>query len=132
MTWQEVDQKITQLSQQIEYVPDIIIGIVRGGIIPARLLAGKLQVKHMYCVTVKKVGKERKVMSDIVEDINGKRVLLIEDMLETGQSLLVAKDYLEKKGASVKTACLYTMPISEIKPDYSLQEVKQIVDFPWE
>ncbi len=132
MNWKEFDKEIRTLSGRIDYTPDIIVGIVRGGLVPARLLSSELKVKNMYALTVKKVGEERKVTSGILENINGKKVLLVEDMLETGRSLIVAKEYLEKKGAEVKTACLYTMPKSEIRPDFSLKEITEVVPFPWE
>ena len=132
MTWQDFINEVKVLSAQINYSPDIIIGIVRGGIIPARLLSNNLKVKEIYCITVKKIGKERKVMSDVLEELKGKNILLVEDMLETGKSLIIAKEYLEKKGAAVKTACLYAMPNSEIKPDYYLKEIKEVIKFPWE
>ncbi len=132
MNWDEIRVDVKSLADKIDYTPDIIIGIVRGGLIPARLLSSDLKVKDMYAITVKKVGDERKVTSDILEDLSGKNVLLVEDMLETGKSLVVAKEYLENKGASVKTACLYTMPISKLKPDFSLREVPKIMPFPWE
>jgi hypoxanthine phosphoribosyltransferase len=83
-------------------------------------------------LTVKKVGDKRKVTNDIIIDINGKYVLLVEDMLETGKSLIIAKQYLEQKGAIVRTVCLYTMPISEVTPDFSLKKVESIEKFPWE
>ena len=132
MTWQTLEEEIKNLLQKIEYAPDIIIGIVRGGVIPARLLSGLLKIKDMYCLTVKKIGEERKVTSEISEDLNGKRILLVEDMLETGKSLITARKYLESKGAQVKTASLYVTPISEVKPDYYLAEVKEVVQFPWD
>lgn len=120
------------LASKIDYTPDIIIGIVRGGLIPARLLSSELKVKDMYALTVKKVGQEREVTIEILEDLSDKKILLVEDMLETGRSLVVAKEYLEKRGANVKTACLYTMPVSELKPDFSLKEVVEVMPFPWE
>lgn len=132
MTWEELDDEVSNLSAKINYTPDIIIGIVRGGIVPARLLSTKLKVKNIYCLTVKKVDDKRKVTSEILEDITGKQVLLLEDMLETGRSLITAKQYLEQKGAVVKTACLYTMPKSEVKPDFSLKEIEKLIKFPWE
>ncbi len=132
MDWNELHNEIRNLAKKIDYKPDIVIGIVRGGLIPSRLLSGLLSVKEMYCLTVKKVGDQRKVMSDITENLSGKKVLLVEDILETGKSLQVAKEYLEAKGAEVQTACLYTMPMSEIRPDYSLKEVAEIAHFPWE
>ena len=132
MTWQDLENKINALSAQINYSPDIIIGIVRGGIIPARLLSNSLKVKDMYCITVKKIGNERKVTSDVLEELQDKNILLVEDILETGKSLIVAKKHLVKKGAVVKTACLYIMPNSEIKPDYYLKEIREVAKFPWE
>jgi len=128
----EFQKEIQALSEQIDQAPDIIVGVVRGGLIPARLLASRLKVKDMYCLTVRKVGEERKVLSDILENISGKNILLVEDMLETGKSLIVAKKYLEDKGAVVKTACLYIMPQSEIKPNYFLKQIDEVEKFPWE
>jgi hypoxanthine phosphoribosyltransferase len=132
MIWEELEKEIAELSSNINFPPDIIIGITRGGLVPARLISSQLTVKDMYGLTVKKIGNERKVTSTILEDIKGKKILLIEDMLETGKSLLVAKQYLEGKGAIVKTACLYIMPHSEIKPDFYLKEIKELAKFPWE
>ncbi len=132
MDWQTFESEIENLSKKIDYQPDIIIGITRGGIVPARLLSRDLDVKPMYCLTVRKVGEERKVVNDVLDDLVDKNILLVEDMLETGRSLIVAKQYLESKGAKVKTACLYTMPISEIEPDFYLRQVKEVEKFPWE
>jgi len=132
MTWKELTEEVSALSSTITFSPDYIVGIVRGGIVPARLLSRNLNVKDMYCLTVKKVGDERKVTSDILEDLTNKKILLVEDMLETGKSLVVAKQYLEKKGASVKIACLYSMPHSQVSPDFFLREIINVVSFPWE
>lgn len=64
--------------------------------------------------------------------MKGKNVLLVEDMLESGASIEIAKIYLETKGAKAKTACLYTMPQTKIIPDYFLKKVSSVVIFPWE
>eukprot|EP00729_Bicosta_minor_P025628 gene25628-11362_t len=98
-----------------------------------RLLSTALKVKEMYCINVKKVGGgERKVLTEILEDLAGKKLLLVEDMLETGRSLAVAKAHLEAKGATVQTACLYTMPHTEVPVDYSVKQVTEVIPFPWE
>ena len=132
MNWTDFEQEMRTLSEKINYKPDKIIGITRGGIIPARLLSAFLDVKDMYGIAVKKVGEERKVVTDILEDLTGKHVLLVEDILETGRSLIIAKQYLESKGAKIKTACLYTMSISEIEPDFYLTQIQDVKKFPWE
>ncbi len=132
MDWQKVITEIDTLSSKINFTPDIIVGIVKGGIIPARLLAQKLQVKNMYCLTVKKENDQRKITTEICEDLNHQKILLVEDILETGKSLIIAKEYLQNKGATIKTACLYSLPISEIKPDFYLKTISKIITLPWE
>lgn len=132
MTWDEIESEIKKLAAKIHFIPDIIIGIVRGGIIPARLLSNHFNIKNMYCLTVTKIGSKRKITSDILEDIKNKKILLVEDVLETGKSLTVAKEYLEKKGAIVKTACLYTTPLTQTEPNYFLKELSTPPTFLWE
>ena len=132
MNWSTFQQEIELLSQKIEEKFDMIVGITRGGVVPARILSSLLKVPKMVCLSVEKQGGERKVVTELLDDLSGKTILLVEDMLETGRSLIVAKHYLESKGAQVKTACLYTMPKSDVKPDYFLKEVKKVVEFPWE
>ncbi len=132
MNWQKVDNAIKQLKSKITEKPDIIIGIVRGGLIPARLLAKCLDVNEMYALTVKKIGDERVVTSEINEDINGRSILLVEDVLETGTSIIVAMEYLKSKGANVKTASIYYQPKTQIMPDYYVSEKDGVPTFPWD
>ncbi|MBI2082433.1 MAG: hypothetical protein HYT76_02590 [Deltaproteobacteria bacterium] len=132
VNWEDFIKELKCLAGKIEEAPDLIVGISRGGLVPARLLATYLKVKDLHCLSVRKIGGERKVVTEITDDIRGKRILLVEDMLETGKSLIVAKKHLESKAALVKTACLYTMPVSEIEPDFFLRQVKEIEKFPWE
>ncbi|TKJ17267.1 hypothetical protein CEE44_01905 [Candidatus Woesearchaeota archaeon B3_Woes] len=132
MDWQAFHQEIKELSDRIDYHPDTIIGITRGGIVPARILSSSLEIKSMYCLTVRKERGERRVVTEVLDNLVGKNILLVEDMLETGRSLIIAKEYLESKGAIVKTACLYVMSCSEIEPNYYLRQVQNTKKFPWE
>jgi len=118
MTWSEFEKEIENLATLISSPVDIIVPVVRGGLIPGRILASKLHIKTMYALTVVKLDDQRHVVTEITQDITDKNILLIEDMLETGMSMLVAKEYLEKKGAHVLTACLYTRPRSKIFPAF--------------
>lgn len=134
MDWNQFEEKIKILAEKIkqDFQLDIIVGVLRGGAVPARLLSRELDMKKMYGISVEKQGEERKVITDILADIKERKILLVEDMIETGRSLIVAKKYLAEKGAEVKTACLFTMPQSEIQPDYFLHEVESAPKFPWE
>jgi hypothetical protein len=86
----------------------------------------------MYCLSVRKNGLEREVVTLIKDSVEGKLVLLVEDVLETGKSLEVAKNYLDLQGATVKTAALYVLSSSTLKPDYYLGVCEEVPLFPWE
>ncbi len=133
MHWNDFVEDTWKLSQKIDFQPEIIIGVTRGGVIPARLLCTFLNVEEMHCLWVQRLrGKERKIASTIAANLNGKKVLIVDDMMETSGVMTAAKKYILDKGAIVKTACLYTMPFSENLPDYSYSEVKEVQVFPWE
>ncbi|MDO8514514.1 MAG: phosphoribosyltransferase family protein [bacterium] len=131
MDWYKFEKEARLLAQKIDYTPDIVIGIARGGIIPAALLSKFLGVKDTCVIKMQREGEGRQISAYVLSDVSNKKVLLVEDMIETGRSLIAGKKYLEERGAEVKTACLYTMPISEIRPDYLLKEVSNVVNFPW-
>jgi hypoxanthine phosphoribosyltransferase len=71
MNWESLTKEISDLSEKIAY-SDVVIGIVRGGMIPARLLSTCLNVKDMYCLTDSKKEKNRTVTSDILEVLTKK------------------------------------------------------------
>ena len=98
MNWNEFDKEVRELGRRIEWKPDAVIGIARGGVIPAAMLGRVLGVKDMFTIKVRRNGEKREII-ETMPDMAGQKVLLVEDMLETGKSLIVAKEYLESKGA---------------------------------
>lgn len=132
MSWEAFTSEIKGLGKRINYTPDCIVGIARGGVVPAVLLSKQLNIIDMYVLKVRVEGTKRTIIAEVFTDISKKNVLLVEDMLESGKSMIVVKDYLESKGAEVKTACLYIMPQTKIKPDFYLKVITKKVTFPWE
>jgi len=72
------------LARMIDYAPDIVVGIARGGVIPAALLSKALGVKDMFTLKLEREN-DRRISADALPDISGKKILLVEDMLETGR-----------------------------------------------
>ena len=130
MTWDEFEAEVQKLAAKIDFTPDIIVGIARGGVIPATLFSYIFRVKDMFVLKLEKKG-EKQISAFALKDVAGKRVLLVEDMIETGRGMMGGKEFLQGKGAEVKTACLYTMAKSEIVPDFSLKRLHEAPEFPW-
>lgn len=138
MTFEEVLRDAARLAEAIKssgYLPDFLVGLARGGWIPARLLSDALGVKRLLSVGMayEDIGRSQLIAYDRPDPMpSGKNLLLIEDCLESGRSMSEAKDMLESFGNQVKTAALYVTEAALFKPDYAAQNVRLAPKFPWE
>ncbi len=141
-TWNKIYDSLLSLSQkiqkQIEKL-DLIIGISKGGLIPARILADLLQVSEIITIQVKfytglaKTHGEPMIMQPLTVNLSGKKVLLVDDIADTGKSLKTTINHLESLGAGeIKTATIYLNNRSIIKPDFYEEIIDKWVVFPWE
>lgn len=116
---------------------DLVIGIARGGIPLAMVLADRLGVK-LDIVNVKSyiginMRKAPTIVSTLTENIAGKRILLVDDLVDNGDTMQTVISYLMKQGpADVKTAVLFKKPWSRTEPDFYLELVESWIVFPWE
>src|SRR2546430_7239125 len=108
---------LLDLAQQIrrdEYTPDIIVGVSRGGWPPARVMSDLLENPNLANMKVefyKNIGitaKSPKITQPVTSNVAGKRVLVVDDVADTGYSLRVTVKRLARKGArQVRVCTLY-------------------------
>jgi hypothetical protein len=120
------------------YSPEIIIGIARGGWIPARLIADFMFIKstaNIKAETYQLIGEtdvEAKITQEISENIAGKRVLVVDDVADSGATLDAVLEQLRSlKPATMRTAMLYYKPRSTVVPDYFVHKTSAWVLFSW-
>jgi hypoxanthine phosphoribosyltransferase len=121
------------------FEPDLIVGIARGGWVPARLLSDFLDnpnitsIKVEFYLDIGKTKNEPTITQDIQVSVNGKKILLVDDVADTGKSLMLVKNHLKNMGASeIRIACIYFKPWSIVKPDYYVRETEAWIIFPHE
>lgn len=135
INWHEVDDMIKVVSKQIlhdKFEPVFVAPIPKGGWTVASLLAQHLNVKKSISLSQDKSGDFRRTYIAGYPDIKGKKVLVIEDSIETGKSLFNAKSELINLGAEVKTATLFvSSSFKDELPDYYFA-IGEIPIFPWE
>jgi hypoxanthine phosphoribosyltransferase len=97
-------RKITRKIRASGFVPDIIIGVARGGFVPARILCDFLHQKDLASVKVEHWGiaatlGTAKLKFPLPEEIeiSGKRILLVDDVADTGETCKVIIEYLKEK-----------------------------------
>jgi len=65
--------------------------------------------------------------------VKGKNVLLVDDLVDQGDTIATVSKYLRSHGPVVlKTAVLFKKPWSTTEPDYFLEIVEKWIVFPWE
>jgi len=140
-TLKEIDgmlSKLVNIIRESKFEPDILIGISRGGLIPAALLSDKLGVDSeiigvKYYSGVKETKEKPEITQHILSNLNGKKVLIVDDVADRGHSLQLVKDYIQKKGAKeIKVCTIHYKPWSVVKPEYFLEETKAWIIYPWE
>lgn len=94
LTWHYIDEAIHQIEAQIResgFTPDYIVGIVRGGAIPAVLLSHRLKIPvvMVHWNTRDKGIDHRESNAWLSEDINinNKKVLVVDDIVDTGKTI---------------------------------------------
>ena len=121
------------------YQPDIIVGLARGGWVLSRVLCDYLGVKDLISLKVEHWGltatqdgkAQIKYPFDI--DLTGRKVLVVDDITDTGESMMVAVDFIKEKNPDeIRTAALRHIKSSKFTPDYygDVIEWKWVI-FPW-
>jgi hypoxanthine phosphoribosyltransferase len=119
--------------------PDIIVGVSRGGWLPARVLSDLLEnpnlanVRAESYVGVNKSKNKPSLTQSLSMAAAGKTVLVTDEVADSGKSIRLIVDHVKELGAvDVRTAALYYKPSCRFKPDYSEKVTDRWVVFPWE
>ncbi len=115
-----------------------IVGIARGGLVPAAIVARELDLRVVECVSV--VSYEHttqqgspKIVKPIAPEIvhgEGEGVLIIDDLVDTGATARVVRALLPR----AHFACVYAKPLGRPHVDTFMTEVSQDtwIYFPWD
>lgn len=131
--------KLAKIIQDDGFEADLIIGVSRGGWIPARILSDFLgnpklaNITAEFYVGIDKNRREPIITQPVSVSVNDKRILLVDDVADTGKSLKLVYSHLLEAGASeIKIITIYWKPWSLIIPDYYAKETNLWIVFPWE
>jgi xanthine phosphoribosyltransferase len=155
-TWDGVEEAVNSIAMQMfkdEWRPDYIVGITRGGLIPAVLLSHTTDIPmHTLCVQLESDGLEENTESNtwMAEDglIEKKKVLIIDDINRGGDAIdWIMNDWHSSVAGvisdddawhnNIRFASLIDNPNSKVPMDYcndeiDLDEEGIWVEFPWE
>ena len=116
---------------------DYIVAISRGGLTLGHLLSDLL-MKPISTIMVQsytdiQTQGEVKLVEKLQAPIEGKRVLVVDDVSDTGKTFQRATEYLkELRPKELITVSLYYKPHSTVRPDFYAKQTKKWIIFPYE
>ena len=145
-SWDQLDTLTHEVAKQVlesEFNCDLVVALAKGAWPMSRSFVDFLGKNDLASLGVKfysginKRLKEPQVYQDlpieVKEKIKGKKVLLFDDVADTGESLRFAIDYLFECGAAeVKTATIFMKARTVVIPDFYGAETDAWIIFPFE
>lgn len=121
------------------YEPELLLAIARSGFVPGRLMSDFLGNSNLYALKVEHwLDTTAEHQEDAVIPIQsplpvkGKRVIIIDDIVDTGRSAIQTLNYVSSLGAKeVKSAVMLYLTVSEYEPDYYSVKQSEWVWFIW-
>src|SRR5471030_879669 len=142
MKWKELGKGTRALAELVVadgYQPDMILAIARGGLLVAGALSYALGVKNTFSMNVEfYTGVDARLempmllppVPDLV-DFAETRVLIADDVADTGATLALVQEFCEGKVAEVRCAVLYEKSRSSVQCEYVWRRTDNWVVFPW-
>jgi len=142
LTWADFGHATRELATVIAadgYRPDLILAIARGGLFAAGALGYALDVKNLHVMNVEfYTGVDSRLEMPVMlppvpqaVDLSGARVLIADDVADTGATLELVKRFCAEHVAEVRCAVIYEKPHSSVKCEYVWKHTDRWINFPW-
>ena len=142
LTWSDFGDAGRELAQRIAdsgFEPEIVIAVARGGLLPAGHLAYALGLKLADAINVEFYTDVHQTLPDPVllapllarESVRGRRLLVVDDVADSGRTLALVLDLLRELGAEARSAVLYAKTASIVSPDFVWKRTDEWIVFPW-
>ena len=140
--WLEFGDASRDLAHEVlhsGFEPEVVVAIARGGLLLAGSIAYALGVKSCGALNVEfYTGVGERLDAPVVlppmldeQSLVGKRVLLVDDVSDSGRTLDMVMQLLKASGADVRSIVLYTKPGTVHEPDYTWRRTPLWITFPW-
>ncbi|MEW2505137.1 phosphoribosyltransferase [Amycolatopsis sp. CA-161197] len=142
LTWELFGTASRELAEQVAgdgFAPDLILSIARGGLFVAGALGYALDVKNLHVMNVEfYTGVDQRLDLPVmlppvpnVVDLSNKKVLVADDVADTGATLKLVRDFCADHVADVRCAVIYEKPHSTVTSEYVWRRTDRWINFPW-
>ena len=135
--YSEFIEDINKLTTIINRPFDTVIPIARGGLTIAHILSEYYNIRRVYSINT--IGYNNRDKLDEIEIFNipnlknSKRVLIVDDIVDSGDTLFVILEILKEKYSNIifYSASIFYKKTAKIAPTWYVKETKEWIDFFW-
>lgn len=141
LSWRGLHNLVYLLSEKIksdDLKVDFIAAVARGGLTIAHLLSDFLSLPVASCTITSYRDMIRQesgpqVLCELGLALDGKSVLIIDDVSDTGHTLIEAVSHIKKTNPKkIYTATIHIKPGTKFEPDYYMQTTDKWIIYPFE
>lgn len=122
---------------RINHIGSLMI-LARGGLTLSHFMAQTMNIRNLFSINSIHYNDETKLdtfeIFNIPDLSNAKRVLIVDDIVDSGETMVEILKILNNKFPNVefKIATLFYKKTALIQPDFSVKEANCWIDFFWE
>jgi xanthine phosphoribosyltransferase len=129
--WSHIEYQVDKICNHITYKFDVVVGISRGGLIPAVMISHRLKLPLL---TMSVTLRDNLARVQSLKINRGERALVVDDINDSGNTLNMISEFFKTRHIHASYAVLQNKLSSNFSVDYwgSLQDNDDWINFPWE
>jgi hypoxanthine phosphoribosyltransferase len=143
LTWTQIEDLAIRLADQLPTTYDVMLVITRGGMVPACIISERLNLRNILVAAVmfysdRERTLDKPIFLQFPADplLNGRRVLIVDDVWDSGRTIVAVRERVLDAGGQPDTAVLHFKPTRtkypELRPDYYIDETDAWIVYPWD
>lgn len=143
VSWSDVERLVGRLLEALPRGYDNILVVARGGMVPACLISERANIRNILFAAVMLYDGEQRALPEPVfvqfpeaQQVAGRRILVVDDVWDSGSTIVALRDRLREAGARVDVCVLHYKPrrnrFPGDGPDYYAEETDAWIVYPWE
>ena len=117
VTWEDLDALVARLAAEVGREHDLVLAITRGGLVPAGMLAYRLNLREILVVGVEFYRSEggthpAPVIGHFPDTslLRGQRILVVDEVWETGETMTEVLARVRAAGGTPVSAVIHYKP----------------------
>ena len=143
LTWQQIEDLSIRLADSLTGPWDVLLVITRGGMVPGCIVSERLNLRNILVAavlfyTADDQTLDRPIFLQFPADplLNGKRVLVVDDVWDSGRTIMAVRERVVDAGGHPEIAVLHFKPaksqFSSERPDFFVEETDAWIVYPWD